>query len=133
MALGYYFSSGYLFKASFEFKYYWLYLAFFSLVLVFSFLIRFFGGKYKNTPEFKSIFKKGFWLFFVLGVLGFLSVFFRYEGIPLLGLRIWTFLILTGIIVFLGYLLFWRLFVFSKVIERYQEKQRKEKWLKYRG
>ena len=83
--------------------------AFFALLLILSFAFRAIYRKMKKTDRFMSyVFRRAATASFSLGLIGLVITFFRYQGAPLFGMRVWYLLWLMIASVWVGQIIWYR-------------------------
>lgn len=120
----------YLFSTNEELKYWYIYLPFFGLFVFLGFLVSYLLKRQENYKAKKAFQKQFFWIYTSLGLLGLISVFARSQNLPIFGSRAITFLILAVFALSNIWLLYYYEVKTKKEIMKFQNKKRKEKWLK---
>ncbi|MDO8507343.1 MAG: hypothetical protein Q7S53_02125 [bacterium] len=120
----------YLFATNEKFKYWYVYLVFFGVMVSLAFIVSIFLKRHDDYKAKKSFEKQFFWTYLLFGFLGLTSLFARSQNLPIFGARIFTFVVI-GLFVALNV---WLLVYYFKVTKKEQlkfaQKKRKEKWLK---
>lgn len=123
------FSKGYFFSNSAEFKFFILWLLFFTAIFLVSIIIRYITfTKFKQNQVLKPVLIQIFWVSFIFGILGIFFTLFRFETILFLGVRFWNYLFLLIIFLYVFYLCFIFYFKLPPKLKEFNEKIRKEKW-----
>lgn len=108
-----------------------VWLGIYIVILVAVFLIDFKLRKIAKTDKpYKKFSKLFFWTNFYLVTVGLLFLFIRYESLPVLSWRFWSFLIVLIITTINGYFLFYQKKKVSKEVLEFRNKARKDKWIK---
>jgi len=110
------------------FEIYYLYLSLFIIVSVI--FCKFFFVVKKRSSVYKKFDKRWFWGYLDLGMLGVFLWFSRNQELPIFGTRLASYLWLLVLFLYLGYLLYYFKKKAKPAIIKYQEKKRKEKYLK---
>jgi hypothetical protein len=85
--------------------------------------------KFSRNEINNKLLTKFFHLFLNLGIIGILWFGFRYENTPVLGLRYWAALIIIVGLIWLGFILKYLIFNFSKEQKEYQHQLVKNKYI----
>lgn len=76
-----------------------------------------------------NVWRKFFWLFFTMGLVGFILLFFFYEGVMILGARFWFLFWFIGLVVWLVYILVYSIRKLPKLKKEIEEKKNFDKYL----
>jgi len=76
-----------------------------------------------------KIWRKFYRLCLTMGLIGFLLLFFFYEGVAILGARFWFLVWLLILIIWLVYILIYLIFKIPKIKKEREEKKQFEKYL----
>ena len=86
--------------------------------------------KSKNKEEiWKSLYAKIINLLIFSGAFGLMLIFFRFEGIPYLGSRLFLLVLLLGLIIWSATIIWYRFKILPKKIKEYQKRKAFEKYL----
>lgn len=130
MNLGYYFSQDYLFTVGgpHQFLEYWL--IFFSLIFIAGNIIYFLFRRKNNFPATKNLIKQIWYFYMTWGILGLLATFARSENLPTFGSRFFIYLVIVLLAITTLWLLYYFFFKTKKALYDFENRKRKEKWLK---
>lgn len=103
----------------------WLFGGFLILAVVFRILI---FSQRKNGLIIK-FWRKLFRLCLIMSLIGFILLFFFYEGVPILGARFWFLVWILGVIVWLILALIFLIFKIPKIRKENEGKKQFEKYL----
>ena len=120
----------YLLSTNEEFKYWYVYLPFFGLFVFLAFLVSMLLKKQDNYKAKKSFERQFFWTYLTFGILGLVSIFARYQSLPIFGSRVMTFSILILFLIVNVWLVYYYRTKTKKELLKFENKKRKEKWLK---
>jgi len=102
----------------------------FCLFIILSFIFwSVYQRKDKKTPIFKKIKHKLFNIFFYTGIVGLALCFFSWQQIIYLSSRIMMLGLLLGFIAGLLSFTYYRIFIFSKEVQGYNQKIKYQKYL----
>jgi amino acid transporter len=76
-----------------------------------------------------NVWRKLFRLFLTMGLVGFVILFFFYEGVMILGARFWFLFWLIGIITWFVYIIVYSIRKLPKIKKEIEEKKKFEKYL----
>lgn len=106
------------------------------LVFIFGFLVViaianwfWYRRKFIKIPIYREIRSKFFNILFYPSVVGLFLIFCRWQAIPYLGSRFFLALLLMVFIIWLIYLLYFRLIIFPKEIEEHLKQENFNKYL----
>ncbi|MFH1088538.1 MAG: hypothetical protein V1719_01710 [Patescibacteria group bacterium] len=93
-----------------DFRLFWLLVVFLAVILL---LTIFFNLRTKSLQRDWSGIKKFWWthwsnMVYTVSIFGLVHLFLRYQNIPYLNWRFWPFLMVLGILSWLGYLIYYR-------------------------
>lgn len=120
----------YLFSTNEKFKYWYIYLPFFGILVFLAFAVSIFFKRQNDYEVKQSLQKQFFWTYLIFGILGLISVFARSQNLPVFGSRIFTFIIITLFFIANIWLGIYFFRVTKKEQLKFAQKKRKEKWLK---
>jgi len=104
------------------------YLSFvFGLLLIVALII--FLTTKKQKSIIKNYFNRIINLLLFIGVAGLILIFCRWQGIPYLGSRLIFYLLLIVFIVWGGFVVWFRIFIFPKKMAKLREREQIEKYL----
>ncbi len=130
MGINQFLVKGYFFSNSTEFKFFIPWLLFYIFIFLTSILVRYITfTKFRQNPVLKPVLIRTFWVVFIGGMLGIFFTFFRFEAIPYLGMRFWTYLWALTLLIYAFYLGFLFYFKLPPKLKEFNEKLRREKWL----
>ncbi len=120
----------YLFSTNEEFKYWYVYLPFFGLFVFLAFLVSMLLKKQDSYKAKKAFERQFFWIYLIFGLLGLTSVFARLQNLPIFGSRVMTLSILVLFLIANVWLVYYYRTKTKNELLKFENKQRKEKWLK---
>ena len=123
-------SVDYLFSTNEKFKYWYIYLLFFTILVFLPLLVSVIFKRKEDYKARRSFERQFFWTYLFFGFLGLASVFARSQNLPVFGNRIFTFIILGLFLAVNIYLMIYFFRVTRKKQLKFAQKKRKEKWLK---
>lgn len=103
-------------------------LVLFALVLEGAVLFRFFSKRKKSDPPLAHFLKKMYWQFLVMGLVGFLILFFNYEQAYFFGGYFWYLAWAGGLLVWTGFNIF---YLKVKVPQNREEIEKRNRIKKY--
>ncbi|RJO60926.1 hypothetical protein C4544_04110 [candidate division WS5 bacterium] len=122
----------YLLSTNEELKYWYIYLPFFGLFVFLGLLVSYLLKRQDSYKAKKAFQKQFFWTYVTFGILGMISVFARSQDLPIFGSRAITFVILILFLLVNLWLLYYYQIKTKKELIKFQNKKRKEKWLRKR-
>ncbi len=126
------FSTNYLFSVNEKFKYWYIYLPFFGILVVLAFAVNLFLKKSDDYIAKKSFARQFFWVYLSWGVIGLAFLFARAQYLPTFGSRFFLFLVIFFFILSNIWLVIYYQKYTKKAQLKLADKKRKEKWLKKR-
>ncbi|MEK7142762.1 MAG: hypothetical protein AAB785_00965 [Patescibacteria group bacterium] len=106
------------------------------LVFIFGFLVIiaianwfWYRRKFIKIPVYREIRNKLFNIFFYPSIVGLFLIFCRWQAIPYLGSRFFLGLLLIVFVIWLIYLLYFRLIIFPKEIKEFLKQENFNKYL----
>jgi amino acid transporter len=103
----------------------WILVGFLVVAIIFRALMFY---RRKDLPL-VNVWRKLSRLFLTMGLVGFVILFFFYEGVMILGARFWFLFWLIGIITWLVYILVYSIRKLPKIKKEITEKKKFEKYL----
>lgn len=101
----------------------------FGLALILAIIFRILIIVQKKDLLIIKFWRKLFRLFLVMGLIGFVLLFFFYEGVPILGARFWFLLWILAFIVWLVFALIFLIVKVPRIKKETEEKKQFEKYL----
>lgn len=124
------FNQEYFFSIPASSKAVYLWFAFFLLVLTLSVIMYFVYRKKSDTEKpYRSFAKKFLWTEIPVSIIGLMFIFFRFEGVKTYAWRFWAYLLVLVVVV-IGVWLCWERRKLNDKLTRFNQEQRKKKWLK---
>ncbi len=123
-------SGDYLLSTNEKFKYWYVYLPFFGILVFLAFAVSIFFKRQDDYKVKKSLERQIFWAYLIFGFLGLTSVFARSQNLPVFGSRIFTFTIVALFLITNVWIGIYFFRVTKKQQLKFAQKKRKEKWLK---
>jgi cell division protein FtsW (lipid II flippase) len=123
-------SENYLLSTNEKFKYWYVYLPFFGILVFLAFAVSIFFKRQDDYKVKKPLERQILWTYLIFGFLGLASIFARSQNLPVFGSRIFTFAIIILFLITNVWLGIYFFRVTKKQQLEFAQKKRKEKWLK---
>ena len=100
----------------------------FGLGIILAIVFKLITEKTKDGLKIKA-FRRLFHLLLTMGIIGYVYLFFAWQGIPLLSARFWLLLWLIIVLIWLGFILKYLFFAVPKLRKDIDRKRKFEKYL----
>jgi len=100
----------------------------FALLILIGILFKLISLKTKDGLKVKA-WRKMFYLFLSMGIVGFIYLFFAWQGVAVLSSRLLLLIIVLVIVVWLAFILHYLLFVIPKLRKDIEEKRKYQKYI----